>query len=90
MNFHFYVFRYTLVTMPREKPRPEPLFIILSRGTSTSELSGPIMMSSMILKKMFLIKDDESTVLNCDIAHVQSLGNIAPWHGVGIDGSIKT
>ena len=82
------------MTMPQENPWPEPFFIILSRGTTTSELSGPISMSTTISKKMFLIKDNESTVsseyielimklfvLNCDIACVQSLG---------IDGSIKT
>ena len=54
--------RFAAVTMPQEKPRLKPFFIILPRGTSMSDLSGPITMSATVSKKMCLIQDDESMV----------------------------
>ena len=47
--------------VPWEIPQPEPFFVILSHGTISTDLSGPLSMSATISIKICLIKDDEIT-----------------------------
>ena len=85
-TFGPYIYLSTLLNMLQAtlrdhatgNPPSGAIFYLVPHGTSTSEQSGPISMSTMISNIMWLIKDDEITVSSEYVEQIMELFCLSP------------